>query len=158
MKAPSLLVSAALLGAILSCDNPSSSGKTEEGDSLCYGDSVCVNFNYTTADSAGARILRFVVSLRNVSKRTLALDSDEYATYVKIYRDTVGEPMVWVAPESVKPDSVTPTVILAPDSSCRYRATWPRLDYFNRPVGRGDYLIKGSILGFRAEDLEYREL
>jgi len=161
MKAISLLINIALLGGILSCHNPSSSS---DGDSLCdgdtvCGDTVCVYFNYTAVDSAGTRILRLAVTLRNISKRTLALDSDEYATYVRIYKDTVGEmPLVWVAPESVKPDSVTPTVILAPDSTCRYRTTWPRLDYYNRPVGRGDYIIKGSILGFQAEDLDYREL
>jgi hypothetical protein len=129
----------------------------EEADSVYYGDTV-VYFSYTAEDSAGTRVLRLTVSLRNISKQTLSLDSDEYATWIKIYRKTADEPLVWVSPENVLTDSGTPSVILAPDSFCRYRATWPRLDYYNRPVGRGDYIIKGSILGFQAEDLEYREL
>jgi hypothetical protein len=160
------LILSFLAVAFLSCSHPSSPDEETSGtgwysaDSLNYGDSVLTFIGYTLdKDSLDSRILKIHLEIRNACARTMVLDSDEYGTWIKIYKDSSGNPpLVWVSPENVIVDSSTPTIILSPGAIRAYDGVWRRLDYFNIPIQSGTYIIRGSVLGFRTRDLEYREL
>jgi hypothetical protein len=144
---------------LISCKSDKSTGPVE-APGKCYGDSVCTHLFYDTKkDTLGITVLEITVGMQNVSGRKLVVDSTVTNTYIEIYPDSTGvTSYIWKFPENIKPDSQVYRIELAADKSRVYSGVWRRINDKGLNIEPGNYVIKGCILGFRANDVKYTEL
>ena len=94
--------------------------------------------------------------LKNISGRTLSIDSTQKGTYIEIYDEN--STLVWISPRSWSGDSTVQSVTLPADSTHRYTDVWERIDFSSMPVPQGRYSIRGSILSKKTGEVVYTEL
>jgi hypothetical protein len=143
------------------CADKNPAGPVVPAAEINYGDTLSAGLRYQSVpDTAAAResAVEITLILRNLTGRSLLLDSTSRGTYISVTQDVIAG-YLWVWPDVLPSvDTLVRKVTLNAGDSLFFRGRWLRLDSYRRPAPLGRYLFEGTIFGLGAGQVYFESL